>query len=271
MKMVSIKKGIIMIIDTHAHYDDEAFNEDRDALLQSMKEAGVEKIVNIGADLASTKTTVELVKQYDFLYGAVGVHPSNVKELNEENFAWLADQCAKERIVMVGEIGLDYYWDKDNKEEQIHWFSRQLRLAAEKDLPVSIHSRDAAQDTYDVMKEEIEAAKSRGQRIRGILHCYAYGSEMTELFLGLGLYLGIGGVVTFKNAKKLKEVVATMPEDRILLETDCPYLAPEPHRGSRNDSKYLSLVAKQIAELRGITSEEVIEITNRNARELLGL
>ena len=172
---------------------------------------------------------------------------------------------------MVGEIGLDYYWDKDNKEEQIHWFRKQLQLAAEKDLPVSIHSRDAAQDTYDVMKEEIEAAKARGQRIRGILHCYAYGSEMAELFLGLGLYLGIGGVVTFKNAKKLKEVVATMPEDRILLETDCPYLAPEPHRGSRNDSKYLSLVAKQIAELRGITAEEVIEITSGNARKLLGL
>ncbi len=259
------------IIDTHAHYDDEAFHEDREALLLGMKEAGVGKIVNIGADLASTKTTVELVKQYDFLYGAVGVHPSNVKELDEEKFAWLAEQCTEERIVMVGEIGLDYYWDKDNKEEQIYWFRRQLQLAAEKDLPVSIHSRDAAQDTYDVLKEEVAAAQARGQRIRGILHCYAYGSEMAELFLGLGLYLGIGGVVTFKNAKKLKEVVAAMPENRILLETDCPYLAPEPHRGSRNSSMYLPLVAKQIAQLRGITEEEVIELTRRNAEELLGI
>jgi len=188
-----------MIFETHAHYDDNRFKDDRDETIKRVHEKGVAPIINVGASIGSTMTTMELAKKYDFIYAAVGVHPSDIADLNEETFAWLREQTAWERTVAVGEIGLDYYWDKEPnvQENQRYWFKRQLELAAEASLPVIIHSRDAAQDTMEIMTE---AAK---KNIRGVIHCYSYSPEMALEYVKLGYYIGVGGVVTFKNAKKL--------------------------------------------------------------------
>lgn len=246
------------IFDTHAHYDDSAFETDREALLQSMGEAGVVKIVNAAASLHSTETTGKLIEQYPFLYGTAGVHPDEVGELNEETFAWLRQAAEKEKIVAIGEIGLDYYWDKEQHEEQKHWFVRQLSLARELSMPVVVHSREAAQDTWEIIHSEA------GDLCCDI-HCFSYGVEQARQYLNEGHYLGIGGVVTFKNGRKLKEVVEYMPLDRLLLETDCPYLSPEPNRGKRNSSLNLPYVVQAIAALKGVSAEKVIETTYDNA------
>ena len=253
-----------MIFETHAHYDDERFTEDRDQLLSAMPEKGIKRIINVGASIETTKTTLALAEQYDFVYAAVGVHPSDISGLNEETFAWLSAQTKWEKTVAVGEIGLDYYWDKEEEvqKKQQYWFARQLELAREASLPVIIHSRDAAADTMEVMKQQ------KASEIPGVIHCYSYSKEMAQEFIKMGYYIGVGGVVTFKNAKKLKETVAEIPLERILLETDCPYMAPEPHRGERNDSSYLPFVVQKIAELKGVTPEQVERVTEQNARAL---
>lgn len=248
-----------MIFDSHAHYDDEAFEEDRDSLLMGMQEAGVGAIVNVGASLRGVRDTAALTEKYPFVYGAVGIHPDHVEQLNDDVMEELRSLCAREKIVAVGEIGLDYYWDKNPREMQKEWFIRQLALAKEVRLPVNIHSREAAQDTFDIMKAE--HAGSTG----GVIHCYSGSKEMARDYLNLGYYLGVGGVVTFKNARVLKEVVAYAPLDRILVETDCPYLAPTPFRGKRNASPLLSYVLDQIAELKGISREEAEQATWDNA------
>ena len=253
-----------MIFETHAHYDDERFEEDRDALITSMPGRGVGAIINVGASIESTKTTLALSEKYPFVYAAVGVHPSDISGLNEETFAWLKEQTKKEKVAAVGEIGLDYYWDKEPEvqKQQRYWFAEQMKMAREASLPVIIHSRDAAADTMEVMKSV------HAEEIPGVIHCYSYSKEMAQEFIKMGYYIGVGGVVTFKNAKKLKETVQEIPLDRILLETDCPYMAPEPHRGERNDSSYIPFVIKKIAELRGITPEEVEQATRANAERL---
>lgn len=253
-----------MIFETHAHYDDERFTEDRDQLLSAMPEKGIKRIINVGASIETTETTLALAEQYDFVYAAVGVHPSDISGLNEETFAWLSAQAKWEKTVAVGEIGLDYYWDKEEEvqKKQQYWFARQLELAREASLPVIIHSRDAAADTMEVMKQQ------NASEIPGVIHCYSYSKEMALEFIKMGYYIGVGGVVTFKNAKKLKETVAEIPLERILLETDCPYMAPEPHRGERNDSSYLPFVVQKIAELKGVTPEQVERVTEQNARAL---
>lgn len=251
-----------MIFESHAHYDDDAFDEDRDSLLGSMQEQGIEYVVNVGASLRSTASTIELIEKYPFVYGAAGVHPSETAELNEENFAWLKEQCKHPKIVAVGEIGLDYYWDEPDREIQKLWFERQLDLAREVKKPLVIHSRDAAQETM-----EIVLAK-KAHELGGVIHCYSYSAEMAKEYVKLGFYIGIGGVVTFKNGKKMKEVVEAIPIERILLETDSPYLAPEPNRGKRNSSLNLPYIAQKIAEIKNMSYDEVVEITNRNAREL---
>lgn len=248
-----------MIFDTHAHYDDSAFDTDRVELLSSLHEAGVGTVVNVGASLSGTRRTVELTEKYPFIYGAAGVHPDEVGELNENSFQWLKKQCLRERIVAVGEIGLDYYWDKENHALQKEWFVRQLRLAQELNMPVIIHSREAAADTMDILKKEYKP------EIPVAIHCYSYSPEMAREYVKMGYYLGIGGVLTFKNAKKLKDVVSGTPLEKILLETDAPYLAPVPFRGKRNDSRKLTYVAEAISEIKGITPEEVIRITEENA------
>lgn len=254
-----------MIFDSHAHYDDDAFDEDREELLGSLWEQGVRTVVNVGASLAGTARTVELTRQYSFIYGAAGVHPDEVGELDEEKFGWLREQCLKEKIVAVGEIGLDYYWDKEDHELQKKWFIRQLKLAKELRMPAIIHSREAAADTMEIMKQEADASLS------AVIHCYSYSLEHAREYLKMGHYLGIGGVLTFKNAKKLKEVVQEAPIERLLLETDCPYLAPVPYRGKRNDSGKLTYVAEAIGELKGIPPEDVIRITEENARRFYRL
>ena len=230
-----------MIFETHAHYDDERFEEDREELITSMPERGVGTIINVGASIESTKTTLALSERYKFVYAAVGVHPSDISGLNEETFAWLKEQTKREKVVAVGEIGLDYYWDKEPEiqKQQRYWFAEQMKLAREVSLPVIIHSRDAAADTMEVMKSV------HAEEIPGVIHCYSYSKEMAQEFIKMGYYIGVGGVVTFKNAKKLKETVQEIPLERILLETDCPYMAPEPHRGERNDSSYILVCDRQ--------------------------
>ena len=253
-----------MIFESHAHYDDEAFDEDREQLLAGLKEQGIGYVINVAASLASVKTTQALMKKWDFIYGALGVHPSETGELNGESFAWLKEQLKTPKTVAVGEIGLDYYWDKEEavRRRQKEWFARQLALAKETALPVIIHSRDAAKDTWDVMAAE------RAWEQKGVVHCFSYTKEIARDFLKWDYYFGIGGVLTFKNAKKLKEAVEYIPMERILLETDSPYLAPDPYRGKRNSSLYLPYVVRALAQIKGISEEEVMEITCRNAKEL---
>lgn len=254
-----------MIFDTHAHYDDDAFDEDRDVLLSGMREQNVEYIVNVGASMASSERSIKLAEKYPFVYATVGVHPDEVGELDEEKFTKLREWTAHEKVKAVGEIGLDYYWDKEKHDLQKHWFMRQMELASEVKLPMIVHSREAAKDTLDM----VIAAKPLN--LSGIIHCYSYSVEIAREYLNMGYYLGIGGVLTFKNAKKLKEVAEYTPLSQIVLETDCPYLAPVPFRAKRNDSSKLSYVAEELAAIKQIPVEEVIRITNENGRKLYNI
>ena len=251
-----------MIFDTHAHYDDEAFAEDRESLFDQMKEAGIEFVVNIGANMASSRETQAMCEKYPFMYGSVGVHPSDSQEINDTTLKELKELAMKDKIVAIGEIGLDYYWPEPAHEIQKPALEAQIALAKEVNLPIVVHSRDAAKDTQDML-----SALKAGE-CGGVIHCFSYGKEMAREFLNMGFYIGVGGVVTFKNAKKLKEVVEYTPMDRILLETDCPYLAPTPYRGKRNSSLYLPYVAEEIAQIKGISYEEVLAVTMENAKKM---
>lgn len=251
-----------MIFDTHAHYDDEAYEEDREDILKLIRQDGVGLVTDVGATIASTKKAVALSEQYDFIYAAVGVHPEGVEELTNQDMDWLCELAKREKVVAIGEIGLDYYYEDPKRDIQKIWFRKQLEVARKTGLPVVIHSRDAAQDTLDIIKEE------HGEQIGGVIHCFSYGKEMAQIYLDMGFYLGIGGVVTFKNGKKLKEVVKCTSIERIVLETDAPYLTPEPNRGKRNASHYLKYVAQEIAQLKGMTTKEVIAVTTKNAKEM---
>lgn len=253
-----------MIFETHAHYDDEQFDMDREALLLSMPEQGVGTIVNVSATYASCQRVVDLVQKYPFMYAAVGIHPDEVGSLNEERFQQMKELCKQEKVVAVGEIGLDYYWDNESHDLQKEWFVRQLNLARELNLPVLIHSREAAADTMEIMKQY-------GQGVKGVIHCFSYSKEMAAEYVKMGFYIGVGGVVTFKNARKLKETVQEIPLTSIVLETDCPYLAPVPYRGKRNNSAYIKYIAEEIAGIKGVSYEEVVEQTEKNARDLYNL
>lgn len=250
-----------MIFDTHAHYDDEQFDADREELLSGMKAGGVGMIVDAAATVASWDKILELTEKYPFLYGSVGVHPDEVGDLNEENFARMSELADRKKIVAIGEIGLDYYWDKEPEiqAKQRYWFVRQLALAQQAALPVIIHSRDAAEDTMKIMEKACEDG------IKGVIHCYSYSPEMAQEYVKMGYFIGVGGVVTFKNARKLVQTVEEIPLSAIVLETDCPYMAPEPHRGTRNDSRNIPYVIEKIAKIKGISAEEVEETTRENA------
>ncbi len=254
-----------MIFDTHAHYDDDAFNEDRDDLLNSLKENGVGGVVNVASSMATTKTSVGLAEKYPFIYTSVGVHPDEVGELDEAAYEELFTSAKHEKCVAIGEIGLDYYWNKEEKEVQAAAFRRQLDIARELDLPVIIHSREAASDTFEIMKE------AHGAGIRGAIHCYSYSWEMAKEYIKMGYFIGVGGVLTFKNAAKLKEVVKNAPLESLVLETDCPYLSPVPHRGERNSSINIKYVVETMAELKGVTTDEIECVTWDNAMRLYGL
>ena len=219
-----------MIFETHAHYDDEVFNEDRGQLLAGLPEKGIGRVINVGASIETTRTTLALAEAYDYIYAAVGVHPSDIDGLNEETYSWLKAQTAHPKTVAVGEIGLDYYWDKEPEVQaaQREWFVRQLTLAGETDLPVIIHSRDAAEDTMRILKET-----GRFREHPGVIHCYSYSPEQAKEYVKMGYCIGVGGVVTFKNAKKLRQTVEQISLEHILLETDCPYMAPAPGNPQR--------------------------------------
>lgn len=251
------------IFESHAHYDDEAFNEDRESLLAALRENGIEYVVNVGASMASTRTGIALAAEHDFIYAAVGVHPNETAPLNEEFIRYMKEQAINNpKVVAIGEIGLDYYWNEPEPEVQKKWFLRQLDLAGEVQKPVIIHSREACKDTEDILL----SGEYRG--LSGVIHCYSYSPETAGKYLEAGYYLGVGGVITFKNAKKLVETVEMTPLNRILVETDSPYLSPVPNRGKRNSSLNLPYIVAKIAELKGVTEEEVIRVTRENAKTL---
>lgn len=256
-------RGKMKIFETHAHYDDEAFAEDREELFQEMFESSIDCIINVGASFRGCEHSVELAESHDRIYAAVGIHPEDVESLNEKRLLWLKKTAQENpKVVAVGEIGLDYHYPEPEKQVQKYWFREQLKLAAEVGKPVIIHSRESCQDTISCMKAE------HAEKTGGVIHCYSYSKETAKEFLDMGFYFGFGGVVTFKNAKKAVEAVEYIPMDRILLETDCPYMAPEPNRGKRNYSGYIPYVAERIAQIKKITVQEVIDITNENARRL---
>ena len=258
-----------MYFESHAHYDDRRFNEDRHELLMACQANGVKYIVNAGADLRSSEKGVEMAARYDFLYAGVGVHPHDAKVLDEASFAELEELSLKSKVVAIGEIGLDYHYDNSPRDIQVKWFLRQLDLAKKRDLPVIIHSRDAAAQTYEI----IEAAKlsQRKGKGAGVIHCYSGSVQMALDYIKLGYYLGIGGVVTYSNAKKTVEVVEAVPLERILIETDCPYLSPVPNRGKRNDSQNLKYICEKISEIKQIGVEEVEKITCKSAMTLFDI
>ena len=254
-----------MIFDTHAHYDDDAFDEDRDTLLGEIFSSGICCITDVGASVKFSKSAVALSKKWPQIYAAVGVHPDSTADMTEEDIETLRSLAQEKKVVAIGEIGLDYYWDNSPREVQKKWFERQLELAREVDLPVIIHSREAAKDTMDIMREAAKAGNT------GVIHCYSYAAPMAKEYISMGFFIGIGGVVTFKNAKVIKEVVSEIPLSSIVLETDSPYLAPVPYRGKRNNSMYLKEVVKQLAQIKQVSEETVIKTTLANAKRLYRL
>lgn len=254
-----------MLFDSHAHYDDKAFEQDRDELLSSLLEHNVGYVVNVGASLRGARESMSLASRFSNVYAAAGIHPDEVGCMNDAVMEELRSMCRLEKTVAVGEIGLDYHWNVEEKEVQKKWFLEQLRLSKEVNLPINVHSRDAAQDTFDLIKAE--HAGSTG----GIIHCFSGSPEMAREYVRMGYLIGIGGVVTFKNGKTLKQVVKETPIEYLVTETDCPYLAPEPFRGKRNDSSYLKYVVKTIAELKELPVETAEEILFENAKKLYRL
>lgn len=256
------------IFDTHAHYDDEAFDKDRDELLTSLFSGDIGAVVNVGASLEGCIESVRLAEKYDNIYAAIGVHPDDYERLErEEGFMeWLKKEAlTNNKVVAIGEIGLDYYYDEPGRELQKKWFARQLELAREVSKPVIIHSRDACADTIDILKS------GHASEVGGIIHCYSYSKETVKTFYDMNFYFGIGGVLTFKNAKKLVEAANVIPLERIVLETDCPYLAPVPNRGKRNDSSNIQYVIEKLADIKGVTKEQIAEVTYQNACRVYGL
>ena len=251
------------IFDSHAHYDDERFDGDREELLERIHREGVEYIMTIGADLPTSRAAKALAERYDFVYFAAGIHPEQAGDAPE---GWLTELTALARhpkCRAVGEIGLDYYWaENPPREWQLALFRQQIMLAKELALPVIIHDREAHADTLEVLRE---------LRPAGVLHCFSGSAEMAREAAALGLYMGFTGAITFKNARKAPQAAAAVPDDRLLIETDCPYMAPEPYRGKRCDSSMLPRVAERLAEIRGTTAQEIAASTCRNAKRLFGI
>ena len=250
------------IFDTHAHYDDERFNEDRDELLSSLFESSVSHIINCGCNLESSLTTIALSEKYDNLYAAVGVHAHEASDCIDTDLAEIEKLYSHKKVVAVGEIGLDYYYDFSPRERQIEVFRQQIELANKLDLPVIIHDREAHEDTLNILKE---------LRPKGVVHCFSGSAEMAKEIIRLGLYIGLGGAVTFKNAKKPVEVAQYVPLDRLLLETDAPYMTPVPFRGKRCDSSHMAYTAEKIAEVKSMDVQELIDICTENSKRLFGI
>ena len=249
-----------MYFDSHAHYDDKRFDEDREALLQELPLSGVEYVINSASDMESSLTSIELSEKYDYIYAAVGVHPHEVKNMKESDIEGLRKLSTHKKVVAIGEIGLDFYYDLSERDVQRFWFKKQLELSKELDLPVIIHSREASQETFDIIKQS-------GVN-KGVIHCYSGSAQMALDYVNMGFYIGIGGVITFSNAKKLIEVAEKVPLDKILIETDCPYLSPVPNRGKRNDSRNLLYVVEKLAEVKKMEPSTVSNVTKDNAKML---
>ena len=254
-----------MLIDSHAHLDDRRFNDDRDMLIKNFKNNNIELVINIGADLMTSVASVELADKYDTIYAAVGVHPHSAKEVNTLVMENIRELTKNKKVVAIGEIGLDFHYDNSPRDVQRKWFIEQLKLAKELDLPVVIHTREASQETYDILKNNQDGT------VRGVMHSFSGSAEMANLYVDMGFYISIGGPVTFKNARVVREVAEAVPLDKLLIETDCPYLTPEPYRGKRNEPVYMKYTAEKIAEVRGISYDEVVKATNRNAKKLFNI
>ena len=247
------------IFDTHSHYDDEQFDEDRELLLSSLPEKGVERVVSCSVDIASSKANQVLAKKYDYFFFAAGFHPENLEGADISDLEEIKRIAADEKCLAIGEIGLDYHWMSSTKEVQKLFFAKQLELANELDMPVIVHDREAHGDTMELLRE---------YKPKGVMHCFSGSPEMAREIVSLGMFIGLNGVVTFKNARKSLEVVKEIPLERLVLETDCPYLAPEPNRGKRNDSSNIPFIAQRIGEVLGMGAQEILDITNQNAKKL---
>ena len=250
------------IFDTHAHYDDSRFDEDRDELISSLKDKGVSGIINCGCDLSSSLKTFELSKKHDFIYAAVGVHPHEAEELTDADEKEIKKLYSYKKVIAVGEIGLDYHYDFSPRERQLEIFEKQLILANELSLPVIVHDREAHEDTFNLLKK---------YRPEGVVHCFSGSKEMAREIIKLGMYIGLGGAVTFKNAVKPLEVAKEVPVERLLLETDAPYMTPVPYRGKRCDSSFIAFTAEKIAEVKALDTQELINLCNKNAKTLFNI
>lgn len=250
------------IFDSHAHYTDKAFNDDRKAMLGSLRESGICGIINCGADIESSVFSVELANKYDYIYAACGIHPEEADKIPDNYIEALRNLANNEKCVAIGEIGLDYYWRQDTKELQKELFENQILLAKELDLPIIVHDREAHGDTLEILKKH---------KHKGVLHCFSGSPETAEEILKLGMYIGLGGALTFKNARKAVEVADMLPLDRLLLETDCPYMAPVPFRGKRNHSGYIPYIAEKVAEIKNTDPQTVLDVTSENTKKLFNI
>lgn len=254
-----------MLFDTHVHLNDDQYDEDLQEVIERAQDNGIEKMVVVGFDEKTIKRAMDLIDTYDFLYAAIGWHPVDAIDLTDDYLKWIEELAAHPKVVAIGEIGLDYHWDKSPKDIQKQVFRRQIQLAKKLKMPIIIHNREATEDVVQILKEE------HAEEVGGIMHCFSGSVETAEICLDMNFYISLGGPVTFKNAVKPKEVAKAVPLDRLLIETDCPYLAPHPYRGKRNEPAYVKLVAEQIAELREIELEELAEATTRNAKKLFNI
>lgn len=254
-----------MLFDTHVHLNADQYEEDLQEVIDRAQNEKVTNMVVVGFDRKTITRAMELVEKYDFLYAAVGWHPVDAIDMTEEDLAWIEDLASHEKVVAIGEMGLDYHWDKSPKDIQKEVFRKQIQLAKKVKLPIVIHNRDATADVVQILKEE------DAKEVGGIMHCFTGSLEVAKECMEMNFYISFGGPVTFKNAKKPKEVVKEIPMEKLLIETDCPYLTPHPYRGKRNEPGYVRLVAEQIAELKELTIEEVAEKTTANAKKLFGI
>ncbi|QIB27787.1 TatD family hydrolase [Caloranaerobacter azorensis] len=254
-----------MLIDSHAHLDDKRFDKDRDKIIKNLKDNDVSIVINPGADLASSIKAVALAEEYENIYAAVGIHPHDAKTMDEDTIEVLKSLLKKDKVIAVGEIGLDYHYDFSPRDVQKKWFREQIKLAKEFNLPIIVHDREAHKDVYDILREEQDGT------LRGVLHCFSGSVEMAKEYIKMGFYISFAGPITFKNAKTSKEVAKAIDINRILIETDSPYLTPHPHRGKRNEPLYVRYVAAMIAELKGMTIEEVARITAENTKKLFNI
>lgn len=254
-----------MLFDTHVHLNADQFKEDLEEVINRALNEGISRMVVVGFDRPTIERAMELVEKYDFLYASVGWHPVDAIDMKDEDLLWIEELASHPKVVAIGEMGLDYYWDKSPKDVQKEVFRRQIQLAKKVKLPIIIHNRDATADIIEILKEE------EAKEVGGIMHCFSGSPETAKECVEMNFYISLGGPVTFKNAKKPKEVAEAIPLEKLLIETDCPYLAPHPYRGKRNEPSYVKLVAEQIADIKGISFDEVAEATTANAKKIFGI